>query len=207
MSHQFWNNVIFFFKGELPDVGRSWRLQADHPPCQWHSRTHWRNDWILHQVTISPTFSEKLLSQFSFSKSVQSLNVSTEKLLKRLSYEKAACKMLVKLVIARPSFVDDLNSFWRIPVFSGRPCVRFNILNWTSSLTWIGLSGLDLPRLGLPKLGLLGLHRPGLGRPGLGSSWTWPFQTLSSGLKLCCFGFLGLGILEDSDFYESEKKT
>ena len=47
--------------------------------------------------SISPTFYEQLLCQFPYAKKVQTLNVSTEKLLKRLLYEKDARKMLVKL--------------------------------------------------------------------------------------------------------------
>jgi hypothetical protein len=48
-------------------------------------------------VSISPTFYEQLLRQNPFAKKLQTQIVSTEKLFKKLSYEKAAHKMLVKL--------------------------------------------------------------------------------------------------------------
>ena len=47
--------------------------------------------------SISPTFYKQLLRQYSCAKKIQTLAVSTKKLLKRLLYEKAARKMLVKL--------------------------------------------------------------------------------------------------------------
>ncbi len=48
-------------------------------------------------VSISPTFYEQLLRQNPFAKKLQTQIVSTEKLFKKLLYEKAARKMLVKL--------------------------------------------------------------------------------------------------------------
>jgi hypothetical protein len=48
-------------------------------------------------VSISPTFYEQLLCQYPFVKKLQTQIVSTEKLHKKLSYENAARKILVKL--------------------------------------------------------------------------------------------------------------
>jgi len=47
--------------------------------------------------SISPRFYEELLRQNPFAKKLQTQIVSTEKLCKKLSYEKAARKILVKL--------------------------------------------------------------------------------------------------------------
>jgi hypothetical protein len=49
------------------------------------------------QVAISPTFYEQLLCPNPFAKKIQTQIVSTEKLRQKLSYEKAAHKILVKL--------------------------------------------------------------------------------------------------------------
>ncbi len=49
------------------------------------------------QVSISPIFYEQLLHQNPFAKKLQTQIVSTKKLHKKLSYKKAAHKMLVKL--------------------------------------------------------------------------------------------------------------
>jgi hypothetical protein len=51
-------------------------------------------------VSISPTFYEQLLRQNPFAKKLQNQFVSTQKLRKKLSYEKAARKMMVKLTPA-----------------------------------------------------------------------------------------------------------
>ena len=48
-------------------------------------------------MSISPTFYEQLLRQNSFDKKLQTQFLSTEKMRKKLSYEKAARKILVKL--------------------------------------------------------------------------------------------------------------
>jgi hypothetical protein len=48
-------------------------------------------------VSISPTFYEQLLHQNPFAKKLQTQIVSTSKLRKKLSHEKAARKILVKL--------------------------------------------------------------------------------------------------------------
>jgi len=48
-------------------------------------------------VSISTTFYEQLLCQNPFTKKLQTQIESTEKLCKKLSYEKAAGKILVKL--------------------------------------------------------------------------------------------------------------
>ncbi len=52
---------------------------------------------FTHQVAISPTFYEQLLRQNPFAKKLQNQIVSTYKVCKKLSYEKAARKILVKL--------------------------------------------------------------------------------------------------------------
>ncbi len=52
-------------------------------------------DWLL--WSISPTFYERICANILASKKVQTLNVSTEKFWAKLSNEKGACKMLVKL--------------------------------------------------------------------------------------------------------------
>ena len=51
---------------------------------------------LLHLYSISPTIYNQLLRWFPFAKNLQTLNVSTEKLRKTLSYKTVACKMLVK---------------------------------------------------------------------------------------------------------------
>jgi hypothetical protein len=48
-------------------------------------------------VSISPTFYEQLWHQNPFTKKLQAKIVSASKLHKKLSYEKAACKILLKL--------------------------------------------------------------------------------------------------------------
>jgi hypothetical protein len=48
-------------------------------------------------VSISPTFYQQLLHQNTFAKKLQTQIVSKEKLRKKLSYEKGAHKLLVKL--------------------------------------------------------------------------------------------------------------
>jgi hypothetical protein len=48
-------------------------------------------------LSISPTCDEHYLCNFPFSKKIQSQTLIGEKLRKVLAYEKAACKMLVKL--------------------------------------------------------------------------------------------------------------
>jgi hypothetical protein len=53
------------------------------------------------QVSISPTFYEQLLCQNPFAKKLQTQIVSTSKLRKKLLYEKAALKILVKLTPER----------------------------------------------------------------------------------------------------------
>ncbi len=52
---------------------------------------------FCHLVSILPTFYEQLLHQNPLAKKLQTQIVSIEKLRKKLSYEKAACKLLVKL--------------------------------------------------------------------------------------------------------------
>jgi hypothetical protein len=52
---------------------------------------------FCHQVSISPTFYEQLLRQNPFAKKIQTQIASTLKLRKKLSYKKAAHKILVKL--------------------------------------------------------------------------------------------------------------
>jgi hypothetical protein len=52
-------------------------------------------------VSISPTFYEQLLRQNPFAKKLQTQIVSGEKLGKKLLYEKAARKILVKLTPGR----------------------------------------------------------------------------------------------------------
>ncbi len=56
---------------------------------------------ISGQVSILSTLYKQIFEQ----KFVQSQTLSREKLLKRLSYEKCACKMLMKLKAGVPNFV------------------------------------------------------------------------------------------------------
>ena len=57
-----------------------------------------RSHFLLQgQLSISPTFYEQLLRKFTFAKKIQTLDISIKKLLVRLSFEKTARKMLVKL--------------------------------------------------------------------------------------------------------------
>jgi hypothetical protein len=53
-------------------------------------------------VSISPSFCEQLLRQNPFAKKLQTQIVSTKKLRKKLSYEKSAHKILVKLTPGHP---------------------------------------------------------------------------------------------------------
>ncbi len=55
------------------------------------------DDMTLAQESISPTYYLQLLRRYFCAKKVQTLNLSTKKLCAKLSYEKAARKMLVKL--------------------------------------------------------------------------------------------------------------
>jgi hypothetical protein len=57
-------------------------------------------------VSISPTFYEQLLHQNPCAKKLQTQIVSTPKLRKKLMYEKAACKILVKLIPGAPAVAD-----------------------------------------------------------------------------------------------------
>ncbi len=57
-------------------------------------------------LSISPTFYEQLLRQNPFAKKLQTQIVSTLNLHRKLSYEKAACKILVKLT---PEVVPELS--------------------------------------------------------------------------------------------------
>ncbi len=52
--------------------------------------------WRLLQESISPTLYARLFRQYFYAKKVQTLNLSTKKFLAKLSYKKAARKMLVK---------------------------------------------------------------------------------------------------------------
>jgi hypothetical protein len=58
-------------------------------------------------VLISPTFYEQLLRQNPFAQKLETQIVSTLKLFKELWYEKAACKILVKLTVI-PKFFAQL---------------------------------------------------------------------------------------------------
>jgi hypothetical protein len=62
-------------------------------------------------VSISPTFYEQLLRQNPFAKKIQTQIVSTYKVRKELWYEKAACKMLVKLTVIPKLFAQLLNAY------------------------------------------------------------------------------------------------
>ena len=53
--------------------------------------------------SISPTFYERFFADIPFAKFFLNLNNRTKKLLKSLSYEKAARIMLVKLTLVLPS--------------------------------------------------------------------------------------------------------
>jgi len=50
-------------------------------------------------VSISPTFYEQLLRQNPFAKKLQTQSVITKKVRNELWYERAACKILVKLTV------------------------------------------------------------------------------------------------------------
>jgi len=60
---------------------------------------------VKYLESISPTFYEQLLHQYSKAKKLQSQTVIREKLLKTLSYKKAVRKMLVKLTHGLHLFV------------------------------------------------------------------------------------------------------
>jgi len=59
-------------------------------------------------VSISSTFYEQLLRQYSCAKKLQSQTVTREKLHKILSFKEAARKMLVKLTPARSVSLREL---------------------------------------------------------------------------------------------------
>jgi hypothetical protein len=61
-------------------------------------------------VSISPTFYEQLLRQNPFARKLQTQIVNTQKLSKKLSYEKAACKILMKLTQGRSGLCSGLCS-------------------------------------------------------------------------------------------------
>ena len=60
------------------------------------------------------------MQQFPFANSVQTKNASTEKLLERLSYNKAARNMLVKLT---PDNVFDFDARYTSDTFSNNSCL------------------------------------------------------------------------------------
>jgi hypothetical protein len=62
-------------------------------------------------LSISPTFYEQLLRQNPFAKKLQTQIVSTEKVCKEFWYEKAACKILVKLTVIQKSFAQLLSAY------------------------------------------------------------------------------------------------
>ncbi len=64
-----------------------------------------------HQVSISPTFYEQLLHQNPFTKKLQTQIVSTQKVRKELWYEKAVCKILVKLTVIPKLFAQLLSAY------------------------------------------------------------------------------------------------
>jgi hypothetical protein len=73
-------------------------------------RRHCRG-WQCCQVSISPTFYEQLLCQNPFAKKLPTQMVSTLKVCKELWYEKAACKILVKLTVIPKFFAQLLSAF------------------------------------------------------------------------------------------------
>jgi hypothetical protein len=62
-------------------------------------------------VSISPTFYEQLLRQNPFAKKLQTQLVSTNKVCKELWYEKAAGKILVKLIVIPKFFAQFLSAY------------------------------------------------------------------------------------------------
>jgi len=67
-------------------------------------------------VSILSTFYKQLLRQYSFIKKFQTQNIVREKLQKALSYEKGACKMLMKLCPG-VNFINILQAAYCIKVF------------------------------------------------------------------------------------------
>ena len=74
-----------------------WVTDHSLPEMTSHIRTFASTKCYGILVSISPTFYEQLLRQNPFTKKLQIQIVSTQKLRKILSYEKAARKILVKL--------------------------------------------------------------------------------------------------------------
>ncbi len=75
-------------------------VRFDWELLRWYNQKFW-NHW-----SISPTFNEQLLEQFSCTKKLQSHTVRKEKLQKILSYG-TACKMFVKLTPCCHVFISD----------------------------------------------------------------------------------------------------
>jgi hypothetical protein len=69
--------------------------------------------WTEFLVPISPTFYEQLLRQNPLAKKLQTQIVSTRKVRKELWFEKAACKLLVKLTVI-PKFFPQLSSAYNL---------------------------------------------------------------------------------------------
>jgi hypothetical protein len=62
-------------------------------------------------VSISSTFYEQLLRPNPYAKKLQTQIVSTQKVRKELWYEKAACKILVKLIVIPKFFAQLLTAY------------------------------------------------------------------------------------------------
>jgi hypothetical protein len=62
-------------------------------------------------VSISPTFYEQLFRQNPFAKKLQTQIVSTLKVHKELWYEKASCRILVRLTVTPKFFAQLLSAY------------------------------------------------------------------------------------------------
>jgi hypothetical protein len=70
-----------------------------------------RKKYFAGWCQISPTFYEQLLHQNPFAKKLQTQIVSTLKVHEELWYEKAACKISVKLTIIPKFFAQLLSAY------------------------------------------------------------------------------------------------
>jgi len=79
-------------------------------------------------VSISPTFYEQLLRQNPFAKKLQTHIVSTYKVHKELGYEKAVCKILVKLTVIPKLFAQLLSAYNLGLLFFGKRILAQKLL-------------------------------------------------------------------------------
>jgi hypothetical protein len=81
---------------------------------------------LTEQWSISPTYHVQLLHRYFCAKKVQTLNLSTKELRAKLSHEKAALKMLVKLTPGIPYSTNTCNVSYLVKYYIALYHMRIN---------------------------------------------------------------------------------